>query len=250
MELEQLLQTLYPDGAPSRVIAFLDGSLARDDAYDEIVSASGSYLDEHQRIENRRSQISGTVIACNKQIADINQLLDDRDYVQWEADWLAGQLQKKQALEFIISRATQEVVALRSNPQADRDQAEAWRSLRSLAEERREALTPGVDSMSVVEMLELLFPEKMPTMEHPGLLPIDLHRESRLAQYRWKIEELSARFDRGEISGNVRAEIFGIRQRYLRAASPADARKRDACTRLLQIAEEKQPTPYGATKYS
>jgi hypothetical protein len=255
VELEQLLQTAYPSGAPARIVSFLDGTLTDEDeiraAHDAIVSTAEAYESAHQKIAERLGAISGTITNCRRKLGELEIRLNEGDYLHFADDLLSQQLQAKQANEWIISRAAGEVAKLKSDPYYDPERARAWSELRRLADDRVNAFVQDPDrleAMTTEQLLELLFPENVPGFD-PAMIPGSLYRASTVEVRRWKIKELVRMFERDGVGGDIRAEIYGIRQRHMRSPAANDRAATLACTQLLALAEKTQPTPAGFPKY-
>lgn len=99
----------------------------------------------------------------------------------------------------------------------------------------------NLNDATIEELLTLAFPEGLPKVD-PRMLPTG----SRDTPERQQVAVLVGMFERGQVGGDLRKKIFENRERF---KAPGDRIKADACTRLLAIAEERQPTPVGWPRY-
>jgi hypothetical protein len=328
MTLEEHLQIVYPEGAPSDVIIFLGGTAPdeniRSASYSKVVSTAKHYGEQHRKIVERAGHVGSHIDMRRRDIAAINTILNHGDYLNWELDWLIPQLQRKQAFETILGRAEQELAELKSSPFCDRDRAQSWARLTELAQVRLEDGIPSariaaafdstpeqmttperwtahlaeieaarladekekeriraeqlaavaqreaeaaaeaerlrieeqrriealqqypeyhrVEAMSLERLLDLVFPGDDVPGYDPRKSPFTA---SARANRGMKIGQLVSSFERGEIGGELRQKISDTRS----ICGEADRARKFACTKLLQIAEAKQPTPVGAPQY-
>jgi hypothetical protein len=243
MTIEEHLKTVYTWYPPDHITNFFDELVTDENAcraaYEEIIASAERHREKYQKVAEHLTEIDKKIAMTQQEIEAINATIGSNDYLDWTPELLSQPLQKRQALEFIIGRAAQEIAGLKANPDFDEARALAWAVLRSFAEQRFKRLEAlwqdseyqRAEAMTIKELLRLIFTGA----------DITLYSGARLS-----FTAMVASFERGGIGGELRRLIYESRQRY---GGQADRLKRFACTRLLARAERIEPTPVGWPKY-